>query len=536
MIHGSSPSPQALLETGFQSLQQGRAQEAWDAFHAVLRLDPDNALGHHMVGLIALQHGQLEMGVDSLRRSIALDPGDPAAYGNLANGLRDLGRTDEALEAYAKALAMAPSFLDALHNRAVLHSRLGRFEEALADYDRALAQEGRIPGLHNARANALLALGRHAEALDACGAALRLDPGNGDAHLNRASVLAELGRHEEAMADYDACLAVQPGRPAALYYSGTAALTLGDYERGWARYEARRDFGGVRRTGPGDGFAQPQWTGEAPLAGKTILLWSEQGLGDTLQFCRYANLAKAQGATVILQVETPLVSLLATLEGADRVLPKGAPLPDFDLHASLMSLPHAFGTRLETVPAEVPYLHAAPHQIAAWSQRLGPKTRPRVGLAWAGGFQADRTDLRTVYQRRDIPLQMLAPLAGAEVDFVSLQKGEPGQGDLARLAAAGWDGPAVLDVAARLHDFSDTAALIETLDLVITVDTAVAHLAGALGKPVWILNRFDTCWRWMRDRTDSPWYPTARLFRQTTFGDWAPVVAEVVGALRAFRP
>ena len=527
----SSPSAQALLETGFQSLQQGRVEEAWNAFHAVLRQDPDNALGHHMVGLIALQAGQLDMGVQSLRRSIALDPADPAAHGNLANGLRDLGRMDEALEAYAKALAIAPSFLDALHNRAVLFSRLGRFDEALADYDRALAQEGRIAGLHNARANALLALGRHAEALDSCGAALRLDPANGDAHLARASVLAELGRHEEALADYEACLAVQPGRPAAVYYSATALLTLGDYARGWERYEARKVLGGVRRTGPeSGGFAQPEWTGEVSLGGKTLLLWSEQGLGDTLQFCRYADLAKAAGATVILQVEAPLVALLSTLKGGAAVLAKGEPLPPFDLHASLMSLPHAFGTTLETVPAEVPYLRAAPDKVAAWAGRLGPATRPRVGLAWAGGFQAERTDLRTVYQRRDIPLAMLASLAGADVDFVSLQKGQPAQGEL-----AGWGGPAMLDPAAELHDFSDTAALIENLDLVITVDTAVAHLAGALGKPVWILNRFDSCWRWMQERTDSPWYPTARLFRQKSFGEWGPVVAEVAEALRAFR-
>jgi tetratricopeptide (TPR) repeat protein len=531
MTHGSSPSAQALLETGFRSLQHGRGQAAWDAFHALLRLEPDNALGHHMVGLMALQAGQLEMGVASLRRSIALDPADPAAYGNLANGLRDLGRTGEALEAYAQALALAPRFLDALHNRAVLFSRLGRFEAALADYDAALAQEGRIAALHNARASALLALGRHGEALDSCAAALRLDPANGDAQLNRASVLCELGRHEEALAAYDACLAVNPGRPAALYYSGTAWLTLGDYGRGWALYEARLGLGGVRGAGPQAGFAQPAWTGETPLSGKTLLLTSEQGLGDTLQFCRYADLAKAQGATVILQAEAPLVALLSTLKGADRVLAKGAALPPFDLHASLMSLPHAFGTRLDTVPAQVPYLHAEPDKVAAWARRLGPKTRPRVGLAWAGGFQAERTDLRTVYQRRDIPLAMLAPLAGAEVDFVSLQKGEPAHGELAH-----WAGPAMLDPAAELHDLSHTAALIENLDLVITVDTAVAHLAGALGKPVWILNRFDSCWRWMRERTDSPWYPTARLFRQQTLGDWPPVVREVGEALRAFKP
>jgi hypothetical protein len=269
---------------------------------------------------------------------------------------------------------------------------------------------------------------------------------------------------------------------------------------------------------------------------KTILLHSEQGLGDTIQFCRYANLVKAQGATVILQVEAPLVRLLSTLKGADLVVERGAALPDFDLHASLMSLPRAFRTSLQTVPAEVPYLSAEPDEIAAWARKLGPRTRPRVGLVWAGGFKQERPDLWSVYRRRDAPLRMLAPLARADVDFVSLQKGEPAESELADLDAAGWDGPAMLNPAADLHDFSDTAALIENLDLVIAVDTSTAHLAGALGKPVWILNRFDTCWRWMLERTDSPWYPTARLFRQKSFNDWEPVVRDVAEALTAFKP
>jgi len=535
MLYSSSPSPQALLQTGFQSLQQGRVEEAWNAFHALLRLDPNSAVGHHMVGLIALRTGRLEMGVQSLRRSIALDPADPAAYGNLGNGLRDLGLVDEALRAYDTALAIAPSFLDALNNRAVLFSRLGRFDEALADYDRALAQDGRIASLHNNRANALRVLERHAEALDSCDTALRLDPAYGDAHLNRATVLHELGRYEEAIADYETCLALSPGRREALFYSGTAYLTLGDYERGWERYEARRRLQGSRRTGPDVDFAQPFWGGETPLKGKTILLHSEQGLGDTIQFCRYADLVKSEGATVILQVEPPLVRLLSTLKGADHVVAKGADLPDFDLHAPLMSLPHAFRTSLQTVPAEAPYLHPEPAKIASWARRLGPRTRPRVGLVWAGGFQAERQDLQNVYRRRDAPLRMLAPLAQAQVDFVSLQKGEPAERELADLVAAGWDGPAMLNPAADLRDFSDTAALIENLDLVITVDTSTAHLAGALGKPVWILNRFDSCWRWMKERIDSPWYPTARLFRQKTFGDWTPVVQDVAEALRTFN-
>ena len=642
MIDGG-PSIESLLQTGFGLLQQGRVEEAWNAFHEVLRRDPDQALAHHMVGLIALQAGQLELGVDSLSRSIALEPADPVAHGNLANGLRDLGRADDALAAYDRALTLAPGFIDALNNRAILFGRLGRHAEALGDYDRALAIEPRAPFLHNNRAEALRALGRpaealaafdeavaldpghpdafynranlhaelgrreeaaagyqkavalrpdhvqahlnlgnllldldrhdealasydralairadlaealsnranalralnrHEEALQSCSAALARDPDLGDALINRATVYFELGRHGDAVADFEAALRLDPARAEAETHCGCARLALGDYAAGFAQYEARFRIRPERARFVADRtFAAPRWDGETSLEGKTILLHTEQGLGDSLQFCRYADLVKATGATVVLEAERPLVALLRTLEGVDQVVAKGEPLPPFDLHSSLMSLPRALRTTLDTVPAAIPYLRADPDKVRSWSERLdghlGVRRRPRVGLVWSGGFRPDRPELWNVNRRRNIPLQMLSPLAGADVDFVSLQKGEPAETELRDLVAQGWDGPAVADFTAELHDFSDTAALIETLDLVIAVDTSTAHLAGALGKPVWLLNRHDSCWRWMAGRADSPWYPTLRLFRQKTFGDWRPVVEEVAEALRAFVP
>ncbi|HEY4029906.1 MAG TPA: tetratricopeptide repeat protein [Caulobacteraceae bacterium] len=710
MTFAPSASVQGLLQTGFQFLQQGRVEEAWNAFHEALRLDPNQALAHHMVGLIAMQSGQLEMGVESMRRSIALNPNDPVAYGNFANGLRDLGRTEEALGAYARALAMAPKFLDALNNRAILFGRLGRYEEALRDYDQALAIEPRGALLHNNRAealralgrfdealvaldqavahdprnadalynranlqaalgrlepacrdyqaalalrpdyvealvnlgnllvdldrqtealdcydralalqgglgaalsnrsnalrrldrpaealdsseralavdpgdpsahtnrgaalldlgegeeavasfdaaiasrpdlapafsnraNALRTLGRHAEALESCERAIRLDPAYADPLHNRATILAELCRHAEAVADYEASLKLQPDLADADVGAAASYLALGDFDRGWKHYEARYRMNGSNRFVSDRGFAQPYWRGAEPIAGRTLLLHSEQGLGDTLQFCRYAALAKAAGARVILEVEPPLVRVLSSLKGADLVLEKGAALPDFDLHASLMSLPLAFGTTLATVPAEIPYLHAEPAKAAAWAERLGERKageggRPRVGLVWSGGFRPERPQLWNLNRRRNIPLELMAPLAAADVDIYSLQKGEPAESEFRDLVAKAWDGPAIIDLTAGLRDFSDTAALIQNLDLVIAVDTSTAHLAGALGKPVWLLNRFDSCWRWMTERDDSPWYPTLRLFRQESFGDWGPVVQAVVRELRDFR-
>jgi hypothetical protein len=637
-MFSGSPSPQALLQTGFQRLQEGRVEEAWNAFHEVLRLDPDQPLAHHMVGLIAMQSGQLQLGVESLRRAIALNPDDPVAWSNLGNGLSGLGRPEEALAAFGKALAMAPDFVDALNNRAILFGRLGRWEDALKDYDKALAIEPRSAVVHNNRAQALTALGRsgealasydraialgpdnadawynranlraelrqddaaavdyrkaialrpdhleahvnlgnllldldrpaealasydraltiqadlpqalsnranalrmldrRAEALDSCSRAIALDPALSDALINRATVLFELARHREAAADLEAALRLDPHRAEAETHCGCALLALGEYESGWARYEARFRIKGERARFVADrDFDRPQWRGDEPLEGKTILLHTEQGLGDSLQFCRYAGLVKAAGARVVLEAETPLVSLLRTLAGADEVVEKGAPLPPHDLHSSLMSLPRAFRTMLETVPAQIPYLHADPAKVRAWAGRLGERRRPRVGLVWSGGFRPGRPQLWAVNRRRNIPLESLAPLAAADVDFYSLQKGEPAEGEWAGLKAAGWDGPAMADVAADLHDFADTAALIENLDLVIAVDTSTAHLAGALGKPVWLLNRFDSCWRWMAGRSDSPWYPTLRLFRQETLGDWGPVVEDVVRALQDLR-
>ncbi len=637
MIDASS-SAQSLLQAAFQLLQQGRLEDAWNAYHEVLRLDPNQALAHHMIGLIAIQAGQFEMGVESLRRSIALNPGDAVAYGNLGHGLSELGRSEEALAAFGKALALTPAFLDALNNRAILLGRLGRHGEALKDYDRALTIEARAAFVHNNRAEALKGLGRteealaaygqaialdpsgadafynranleadvglreaaeadyqqvialrpdhleahvnlgnlladlgrpagalvsydnalaiqadlpaalsnradalrmlgrHAEALDNCGRAIALDPSFSDALINRAAVFFDLARHREAAADFEAALRLDPGRAEAETHYGCALLALGDYEAGWARYEARIRITEQRSRFVADrSFGRPQWRGEESLEGKTILLHSEQGLGDTLQFSRYADLARAAGARVVLEAERPLLTLLRTLAGADAVVEKGTTLPDFDLHCSLMSLPRAFRTTLETVPASVPYLSADPDMARAWAERLGQRRRRRVGLVWSGGFRPDRPQLWAVNRRRNIALERLAPLAAADVDFYSLQKGEPAVDELAELEARGWNGPAMTDFTADLHEFADTAALVENLDLVIAVDTSTAHLAGAMGKPVWLLNRFDSCWRWMTERTDSPWYPTLRLFRQKTLGEWGPVVEDVVRALQDFR-
>ncbi|MDB5458871.1 MAG: sulfotransferase [Caulobacteraceae bacterium] len=498
-IYSTAATVGMRLQNGVALLQQGRLEEAWQALGEVVAADPDHALAHHLMGLVLLKAGEVNEGIGLIRRSIALDPRDAAAHGNLGNALRETGAHDEALEACEAALALDPGFLDAQVNRASALLELGRPAEALAGYDAALARQPNLAWVLNNRGNALRALNRNAEAADSFDKAMALEPGVAEIRVN----------------------------------AGFARLALGDYARGlelleW-RWKSQRMVAYLRSRA----FSAPFWRGEEPLAGKTLLLHSEQGFGDILQFCRYAKPAADRGARVVVEVEAPLAALMATLPGVDQLVEHGQPLPAFDLHCPMMSLPFAFRTTVETIPAGVPYLFADPARTAAWAARLGPKTRPRVGLAWSSGVRPDQPELKAINGRRNIPLAKLAALKGVNADFFSLQKGQPAEGEFAALDQGAWDGPPIADTAKDIGDFADTAALIETLDLVVTVDTSTAHLAGALGKPVWIMNRFDACWRWLPQRLDSPWYPTARLFLQPAIGDWDSVLAEVRSALEA---
>ncbi|MFI4983096.1 MAG: hypothetical protein ACHQIO_22320 [Nevskiales bacterium] len=319
---------------------------------------------------------------------------------------------------------------------------------------------------------------------------------------------------------------ISPDYPNAHWHESMCRLLIGDFPAGWPKYEWRwRTEVGAneKRT-----FAQPLWLGEQNIAGNTVLVHAEQGLGDTIQFCRYATLLANCGAHVVLEVQLPLVRLIASL-GVGTVVAFGDRLPPFDLHCPLLSLPLAFQTTLETIPAPQSYLSADPIQAEAWRRRLAPLPGRRVGLVWAGLARRNQPDAMATDRRRSITLGHLAPLAALPgVSFISLQKGEPAT--QTRSPPAGMQ---VHDFTDELADFADTAALVVGLDLVISVDTAVAHLAGALGTEVWILNRFDTCWRWLLNRDDSPWYPSARLFRQPSFGDWDSVIDRIGNELRA---
>jgi hypothetical protein len=331
------------------------------------------------------------------------------------------------------------------------------------------------------------------------------------------------------VADYNRAIALRPDDARAHYNRSLALLQTGNFEEGWPEHEWRWKTKEQRSTIRH--FPQPLWLGRESLAGKTILLYSEQGLGDAIQFCRYTKLVAEQGANIILQVQKPLLRFFSRLAGVTELHEMGKPLPAFDYQCPLMSLPLAFRTTLTTIPNEVPYLYCEQSKSDHWKRKLGDWRKPRVGLVWASGFHANQPTVWRINERRNVPLAKLAQLRDTNVEFYSLQKGERAEAELAESNSKNWDGPRIIDFTNDLEDFADTAALMDNLDLVITVDTSIAHLAGAMGKPVWILNRFDSEWRYLLGRSDSPWYPTAKLYRQTKPGDWASVIQQVRGDL-----
>jgi tetratricopeptide (TPR) repeat protein/ADP-heptose:LPS heptosyltransferase len=496
-----------------------RLEEALASFDRALALRPDyyEALNNRAVVLRALHRD--EEALPSYDRALTLRPDNAEAAYNRGNLLRHLGRREEALASYDRALASRPDFIDALYNRGNVLCQLKRFGEALATYDRALALQpdpGESVEVLINRANALHALSRLDEAVASYDRVLALKPDYVEAHSNRGYALYQLNRHDEAMASYAKALALRPDHASAHWNESLSHLVCGDFERGWRAYEWRWKMPAM----PPRDFSQPLLKGDADLAGKTVLLHAEQGLGDTIQFCRYVPMVAARNARVVLEVQPPLKRLLGSLAGVAQIFAQGEPLADFDLHCPLLSLPLAFDTRLETVPAAIPYIAAPADRAALWASRLGPRVGPRVGIAWAGS--AKHGDDRN----RSIGLAPLLVLAASGVSLISLQK-EMNAQDRELLGSRG----DILRLGEEFTDFADTAAVIAELDLVISVDTAVAHLAGAMGKPVFILLPYAPDWRWLLERADSPWYPTARLFRQKRPGDWGAVVASVVAAL-----
>jgi len=447
------------------------------------------------------------------------EPHSADDYYSRAVELTKLGRLDEALASYDHVLALAPEHAVALSERGSVLMRLARFAEALASIDRALAIRPDYAEALNSRGRALQGLNIFDEALASYDKAIAIAPGYAEAFNNRAAVLKDLRRFDEALASAQKAQVCAPDYADAHFTEAELHLLLGDFPAGWAEYEWR-----LKRTAlaPVRRFSQPQWDGLASLYDRTILLYAEDGIGNAIQFCRYVPMSAARGATVILEVGEPLRRLMESLDGAARIVGTGEALPVFDLHCPLGSLPRAFGTTADTIPAATPYLHPDPAALTEWEAWLSARTRPRIGIAWAGERSHDNN------HNRSIALDALAPLMDVGATIVTLQN-ELHIGDAEALEAHG----GIADLGSA-RDFADAAALVSCVDLVVSVDTSIAHLAGALGKPVFILLPYTPDWRWGIEGDNSRWYPSARLFRQTRPEDWDAVVARVIAAARDF--
>jgi len=553
-------APAFTLNERGKTLVRENAPAAAQAFAEAVALDPNFAEAHNNLANMQKRQGQIEAALASYARALALQPHYVEAHVNRANTLASLGRIPDAIAAYRQALALRPHFppaerglavalqtlchaaqhqhqtanhaqaadlcrqvlavvpnhAEALNLLGVIACENDHSAQGAALIRRAIASNGTIANYHANLAGALTQLGQFEAAITTCQHALTLAPNHPGALNTLGAARSALGQYPQATATLRQAIAANPANPEAHFNLAGVLLSQGDLVNGWQEYEWRWQSDYFRNHLRG--FAQPQWRGE-PAAGQTLLIHAEQGMGDSLQFCRYAPLVAARGLRIILEVPAPLVRLLRSLTGVHQVIARGDPLPPFDLHCPMLSLPLAMGTTLDSIPASIPYLHPAPVEIATWNARL-PSTAPRIGLVWAGSPALPAMDTR-----RSLPPAILAPLFDVPgLHFISLQK----------------DGPAMpvalplLNLMPDITDYADTAALIANLDLVIAVDTSVLHLAGALGKPVWLLDRFAPCWRWILGRNDSPWYPSLRIYRQTQPGDWSPVLAAVCADLQSW--
>jgi lipoprotein NlpI len=501
----------------------GRLSAAALIYDAILRIDPAQPDALHLLGLVELQSGRAQTARALIAKSVLLRPDYAPARNHLGNAVLALGDRAAALACYTDAIGLDPKYADAYFNRGNTLLDAQQHDAAIADYGRAIELDPQMAPAHLNLGIALAVLGRCEEALGRFDRAIALQPANPEAHYNRGLALQQAGKLTAAIESYGRAIELRSDYAEAYVNRGMARLLSGDLLDGWSDFEWRWAPSGSSLAATRRHYGEARWLGGEPLAGKTIFLHGEQGLGDTIQFCRYAALLANRGANVVMEVERPLLRLLHGLRGISTLVPTGDPPPRFDYQIPLMSLPLACQTDLRTIPAAPKYLAGDSHEIAHWRDRLSRSlepNRPWIGLA-SSGNPTHANDAN-----RSLPLAMLLDALPRSCGYVVVQKDIREQ-DRRTLAQR----PQILEFSADLHDFSDTAALCEALDVVVSVDTSLAHLSAALGKPTWILLPNQPDWRWLVDRSDSPWYPTATLFRQERPGDWSGVLHRVRVAL-----
>ena len=582
---------EALQLIGTIEIQTGNYARAVDALTNALQIDPKHALTQNNLGVALESLKQFDAAMACYNRAIGLLPDYAEAYFNCGNVFREQQQYDEAIKSYNQAIGFVPNYLMAYYNRALALYKQGELQAAIVSFDKAIAINPNYELFHNDRGVTFLNLKKFNEALSSFDKAIELNPNYEVAYSNRGKALLELNNIKEAIESFDKAISINstyadayyhrgkayqnlrnfevaidsyekaiasldnlarvdpsfspvyywhgvahhhlrkiataiesyekairvtPNYIEALHDSALAYLLIGDFDKGWTRMEWRWEHMNLSTFKDRRYFNEPLWLGNESLEGKTILLYAEQGFGDTIMFSRYAKLVSDLGAKVILEVQPQLVGLLRNLEGVSQIVAKGDILPKFDYQTPLLSLPLAFRTDKNSIPRFTKYAHANPNKVAEWNTKLSEKLKPRVGLVWSG------SEINTHDASRSIQLNQLIPYLTTSASWISL-KNELSEVNKSILH----NNPLILDFADDLHDFSDTAALIECLDLIITVDTSVAHLSAALGKETWVLLPHTPDWRWQLDRVDSPWYPSIKLYRQPSIDDWTNVLEKV---------
>jgi len=545
------------MSSALQYHRQGDLQSAEQLYREILNIQPDNADALNLLGMIAFQSKKYEQAIQYYQKALSYYNDHAGIFNNMGNAFKLKGDTAEAIASFQKAISLKPEFSEAYYNLGCIFNKEGGHDEAIVYYQAALRYNPDLAEAHYNMGVAFQEKGADDEAIACYQAALRISPGLAEPNINLGMALQKKGeieaarkcyqkaiqinpssadawnnlgslwktkrRFDEAYDCYQKAIGFSPGLAEAHWNLAVLQLAQGNYEGTWKEYEWRTKVKGLE--GLQNKFEQPRWRGE-DITGRTILIHAEQGIGDTIHFIRYIQLVAQRGAKVIVEAQPELATLLYRVEGVHDFIPRGNPLPMFDVQGPLLSLPLVFGTTVGTIPGKMPYITIESALLQQWHNRVGAagQGKVRVGLVWAGSprHEADK--------KRSISLAAFSSFARIrDVEFFSLQKG---------IAAAEAKNPPVemklVDFSGELHDFADTAALIANLDLIISVDTAVAHLAGALGKPVWNLLPYTPDWRWMLDRDDSPWYPSMKLFRQPSEGDWERVISLVQDELKKF--
>lgn len=546
----------------------GEKQCSLDTYNALIKLSPNHLKAHHNLASLFAKQGLIDNAIHHLERVLQIDPSFETArnhYVQLKNissrapeifisNKKDLSTVDQvefeklhnaglslydqrdfinALSFFNQALELDPESIPALHNLGMVHEKMGSLDEALSLYERVIfLLPSSTPTLNNL-GNIYRELGMLDKAKSSFLKAIELKPDYAEAFNNLGWTHYTLREFEEAVNCFQKALMCNPNMVETKYNLSLCQLILGNYEAGWLNYEYRKLQPGYQH----HKLPQPKplWLGEQIIANKTIYIYPEQGFGDTIQFSRYIKLLANKGAKVLFEPGVALSSLFQNLEGVGEIIRPGQPIPEYDFHCSLMSLPLALKTTLQTIPNQIPYIQPDPEKIALWADKLSPISGPKVGLVWSGGFRPNQPELWELNKRRNIPFEYISKINLPQIQFFSLQKGAEAEEELNQIKDQFWPNQDNFhNFTNQLIDFSETAALISQLDLVISVDTSTAHLAAAIGKPVWILNRYDSCWRWLVRGESSPWYPNLKLYRKTKEDGWESMIGKVKQDLDSF--